>query len=89
VLSDWLFRMPALHLAEAAAIGGSRVWLYGLRWGIGPRGASHGLNTLLVFGTTDVYGEVTAGPAALARTQQLARTIRADHLAFAATGDPG
>jgi para-nitrobenzyl esterase len=90
VLSDWLFRMPALHLAEAAAIGGSRVWLYELRWGFGPRGASHGLDTLLVFGTTDVYGEVTAaGPAALARTQQLSRTIRADHLAFAANGDPG
>jgi para-nitrobenzyl esterase len=58
VLSHWLFRMPALHLAEAAAIGGSRVWLYELRWGFGPRGASHGLDILLVFGTTDVYGEV-------------------------------
>ncbi len=52
--------------------------------------ASHGLDTLLVFGTTDIHGEVTAaGPAALARTRQLSRTIRADHLAFAATGDPG
>jgi para-nitrobenzyl esterase len=90
VLSDWLYRMPALHLAEAAAAGGARVWLYELRWGFGPFGASHGLDTLLVFGTTDVRGEVTAaGPAALARTRQLAETMRADHLVFAATGDPG
>ncbi len=66
------------------------MWLYALLWGFGPHGASHGLDTLLVFGTTDVRGEVTAaGPAALARTGQLSRTIRADHLAFATTGDPG
>ena len=89
-LSDWLFRIPALHLAESADRGGARAWLYELRWGFGPRGASHGLDTLLVFGTTDVHGEVTAaGPAALAQARQLSRTIRADHLAFAATGDPG
>jgi para-nitrobenzyl esterase len=89
-LSDWLFRMPALHLAEAAEIGGARVWFYELRWGFGPHGASHGLDTLLVFGTTDIEGEVTAaGPAALAETEQLSRTIRADHLAFAGSGDPG
>ena len=90
VLSDWLFRMPALHLAEAADRGGARVWLYELRWGFGPRGASHGLDTLLVFGTTDVVGEVTAaGPAALAECRQLSQTIRAEHLAFATVGDPG
>lgn len=89
-LSDWLYRMPALHLAEAADRGGARVWLYELRWGFGPWGASHGLDTLLVFGTTDVHGEVTtAGPTALAQTRQLSQTIRADHLAFATTGDPG
>jgi len=90
VLSDWLFRMPALHLAEAADRGGARVWLYELRWGFGPYGASHALDTLLLFGTTDVHGEVTtAGPTALAEARQLSQAIRADHLAFARTGDPG
>jgi para-nitrobenzyl esterase len=90
VLADWLYRMPALHLAEAADIGGARVWLYELLWGFGPLGASHALDTLLVFGTTDVHGEVTAaGPAVLGATRQLSQTIRADHLAFTTTGNPG
>lgn len=89
-LSDWLFRMPALHLAEAADVGGARVWLYELCWGFGPHGASHGLDTVLLFGTTDVTGEVTAaGPAAVAAAEQLSQRIRAEHLTFATTGDPG
>jgi para-nitrobenzyl esterase len=82
-LSDWLYRMPALHLAEAADLGGARVWLYKLCWGFGPHGASHGLDTLLVFGTADLDGEVTtAGPAAVAATEQLSQLIRAEHLAL-------
>jgi para-nitrobenzyl esterase len=90
VLSDWLYRMPALHLAEAADLGGARVWLYELGWGFGPNGASHGLDTLLLFGTADVDGEVTtAGPAAVAASEQLSQLIRAEHLAFVTTGDPG
>jgi para-nitrobenzyl esterase len=56
-LSDWLYRMAALHLAEAAENGGARVWLYELCWGFGPPGASHGLDTLLVFGTVDADEE--------------------------------
>jgi para-nitrobenzyl esterase len=89
-LSDWMYRMPALHLAEAADRGGARVWLYELRWGFGPRGASHGLDTLLLFGTTDVEGEVSAaGPVPLAEARRLSDVIRADHLAFATAGDPG
>lgn len=89
-LADWLFRMPTLHLAEAAHAGGARVWLSELRWGFGAQGASHGLDTLLVFGTADVTGEVTAaGPAALERARQLSRVMRAEHLTFAASGDPG
>ena len=89
-LSDWLFRMPALHLAEAADQGGTPVWLYELRWGYGAQGASHSLDTLLVFGTTDIDGEVSAaGPAALTAARQLSTVMRAEHLAFAASGDPG
>jgi para-nitrobenzyl esterase len=89
-LSDWLYRMPALHLAEAAQTGGARVWLYELCCGFGPRGASHGLDTLLVFATVDVNGEVTAaGPAAVAQAEELSAFMRAEHLAFVTDGDPG
>lgn len=89
-LSDWLYRMPALHLAEAADTGGAKLWLYELCWGFGPHGASHGLDTLLLFGTADMNGEVTAaGPAAVAAAEGLSHRIRAAHVAFAATGDPG
>ena len=90
VLADWLFRMPTLHFAEAAHAGGARVWLYELGWGFGPQGASHGLDTLLVFGTTDIEGEVTAaGPAAVEEARRLSRVMRDEYIAFAATGDPG
>lgn len=89
-LSDWLFRMPALHLAEAAHAGGARVWLYELCWGFGTPGASHTLDTLLLFGTTHIdTGLTEAGPDAMAQARQLSELIRFEHLSFAATGDPG
>jgi para-nitrobenzyl esterase len=82
--------MPALHLAEAAHAGGARVWLYELCWGFGAAGASHGLDTLLVFGTAHIdTGLTAAGPEAMARASRLSGLIRSEHLAFAATGDLG
>jgi para-nitrobenzyl esterase len=89
-MSDWLWRMPALHLAEAAHAGGSRVWLYELCWGFNSLGASHSLDTLLVFGTADIEtGLTAAGPDAVAQAQQLSGLMRAEHLSFATTGHPG
>ncbi len=89
-LSDWLFRMPALHLAEAAHTGGARVWLYELRWGFGPAGASHSLDTLLVFGTAHIDTGLTAtDPDTQAEARKLSHAIQSEHLCFAATGDPG
>ena len=89
-MSDWLWRMPALHLAEAAHAGGARVWLYELCWGFNSLGASHSLDTLLVFGTTEIETGLTeAGPDAVAQAQRLSGLMRAEHLSFAATGNPG
>ncbi|MFC4950483.1 carboxylesterase/lipase family protein [Pseudonocardia sp. GCM10023141] len=89
-LSDWLFRMAAVHLAEAAHAGGARVWLYELCWGFGDAGASHGLDTLLVFGTAHINTGLTeAGPDVLAQAHRLSRLMRAEHVSFAATGEPG
>ena len=90
VLADWLMRMPTAHLADALHAGGAAVWMSELCWGFGPQGASHGLDTLLVFGTADVNGEITAaGPAECATAEHLSELMRAEYLAFAATGDPG
>jgi para-nitrobenzyl esterase len=89
-MSDWLWRMPALHLAEAAHTGGARVWLYELCWGFNSLGASHGLDTLLVFGTAEIEtGLPEAGPDVVAQARRLSGLMRAEHLSFAATGDPG
>jgi para-nitrobenzyl esterase len=50
--SDWLFRMPSLHLADAAHAGGGPVWFYELDWSFNSEeGASHCLDFLLIFGT--------------------------------------
>ncbi|RJQ75677.1 carboxylesterase/lipase family protein [Pseudonocardiaceae bacterium YIM PH 21723] len=89
-LSDWLFRMPALHLAEAAHAGGADVRLSELTWGFGGHGASHTLDTLLVFGTAHIgTGLTAAGPEIVEQARQLSALMRSEYLLFAATGDPG
>ena len=54
VHSDWLFRMPTLHLAEAQTAAGGRAHVYELTWPApgmgGVLGACHGLDVPLVFG---------------------------------------
>jgi len=54
VRSDWLFRMPSLHLAEAQLEAGGVAYLCELTWpapGMGNGlGACHGLDVPLVFG---------------------------------------
>jgi para-nitrobenzyl esterase len=86
VLSDWLFRMPSLHLAERAAEQAS-VYFYELAWS-GVLGACHGLDVPLVF------GNLTAGlPATLindlAAAEAVSAQMRAAWIAFATGGDPG
>jgi len=84
VLSDWLFRMPLLHLAERAA---AAVHFYELTWS-GVLGACHGLDVPLVF------GNLTSGlPATLiddlAAAEAVSAHMRAAWIAFATSGDPG
>jgi len=83
ILSDWMFRMPSLRLAERAATA----WFYELTWS-GALGACHGLDVPLVFGT------LTSGtPAALiddfAAAEKVSGQMRSAWIAFATTGDPG
>jgi para-nitrobenzyl esterase len=86
VLSDWLFRMPSLHLAERAVEQAS-VHFYELTWS-GVLGACHGLDVPLVF------GNLSSGlPAALINdlvaAEAVSAQMRAAWIAFATSGDPG
>ncbi|MFG1646278.1 carboxylesterase/lipase family protein [Amycolatopsis sp. NPDC049252] len=93
VHSDWLFRMPSLHLAEAHVAAGGRAHLYELTWpapGMGGAfGACHGLDVPLVFGNLDrgrpalLIGQDTA------EAEVLSARMRAAWTAFATHGDPG
>ena len=93
VRSDWLFRMPSLHLAEAQLEARGQAYLYELTWpapGMGGIfGACHGLDVPLVF------GNLTAGqPAALIgvptpEAVAVSTQMRTAWTAFATTGDPG
>ncbi|NVI90249.1 carboxylesterase/lipase family protein [Actinomadura sp. BRA 177] len=88
VHSDWLFRMPTLHLAEAQAAAGGRVHLYELAWRGGPLGACHALDVPLV------WGNLTGGMADPLISDQrqaaaLSAKIRTAWTAFAETGTPG
>ena len=93
VRSDWLFRMPSLHLAEAQLEAGGVAYLYELTWPApgmgGVLGACHGLDVPLVFGNLAagqpamLIGDPTPEAAALSDQMRLAWT------AFATNGDPG
>lgn len=94
VKSDWLFRMPSLHLATTQIAGGGRAHLYELTWPApgmgGVLGACHGLDIPLVFGNLDrgqpaaLFGDPPS-PAA----EELSTRMRTAWTSFAAHGDPG
>jgi para-nitrobenzyl esterase len=94
VNSDWLFRMPTLHLAQAQAAAGGRVHLFELTWpapGMGGAfGACHGLDVPLVFGNLG-RGQpaVLIGKDPSGEAEALSTRMRAAWTAFAAHGDPG
>jgi para-nitrobenzyl esterase len=92
--SDWLFRMPSLHLAEAQVTGGGRAHLYELAWAApgmgGVLGACHGLDVPLIF------GNLTAGQPAMllgqpptAEAVALSAEMRSAWTRFAVDGEPG
>jgi para-nitrobenzyl esterase len=90
--SDWLFRMPTLHLAQAHAMSGGTTYLYELtaQAPAGPFGASHALDVPLVFGA---YGEgisaILTGPQPPAEFIALGDLMRREWLEFATCGNPG
>lgn len=94
VHSDWLFRMPSIHLADARTAAGGRVHVYELTWAApgmgGVLGACHGLDVPLVFGNLHrgqpamLIGE-TPSP----EGDALSARMRSAWVSFAAHGEPG
>ena len=92
--SDWLFRMPSLHLAEAQVAGGGRVHVYELAWPApgmgGVLGACHGLDVPLVFGNLD-RGQPAAllGSPPSPEARAVSDRMQAAWVALATGGVPG
>jgi para-nitrobenzyl esterase len=91
VNSDWLFRMPTLHLAQAHAAAGGRTFLYQVSYPAseGGLGACHGIDVPLVFGVYQGIGRMLFGPEPPASAIALGDLMRSQWAAFAANGDPG
>jgi para-nitrobenzyl esterase len=91
VNSDWLFRMPTLHLAQAHAAGGGRTFLYQVSYPAseGDLGACHAIEVPLVFGVWEGLGQLLFGPEPPASAVALGAEMRARWTAFARDGDPG
>jgi para-nitrobenzyl esterase len=92
VFSDWLFRMPTLHLAQAHAVSGGTTYLYELtaQAPAGPFGACHALDVPLVFGAYGGgIGAILTGDNPPAEFVALGDTMRREWLSFATAGVPG
>jgi para-nitrobenzyl esterase len=90
--SDWLFRMPTLHLAQAHAMSGGTTYLYELAAAApaGQFGACHALDVPLVFGSySDGIGLMLTGAEPPAGFVALGDLMRREWLSFAACGSPG
>ncbi|MFJ4650505.1 carboxylesterase/lipase family protein [Nocardia sp. NPDC088792] len=94
ILSDALFRMPALWCAEAAAETGTGTYLYEFAWPSpardGALGACHGLDVPFTFDTP--HGPLAAdliGRQVPPDFTDLSTAMRDAFAAFATTGDPG
>jgi para-nitrobenzyl esterase len=94
VHSDWLFRMPTVHLAQAQVTAGGRAHLFELTWPApgmgGVFGACHGLDVPLVFGNlSSGRPALLIGEGPSAEAEALSTRMRAAWTAFATHGDPG
>jgi para-nitrobenzyl esterase len=88
VCSDFVYRMPTLHIAQAHASGGGTTYLYEFCFATSAIGAAHTTEIPMVFGTLDspigsaLYG---SSPHAEAVSREMSGAWRA----FATDGAPG
>jgi para-nitrobenzyl esterase len=92
VQSDWLFRMPSLHLAAAHFAGGGEAHLYELTYPApasdGMLGACHALDVPLVFGTLPAAPDFF-GASPPQEAVEVSSRMRAAWTSMATDGDPG
>lgn len=94
VNSDWLFRMPSAHLAQANAETGAPTYLFERAYTVprhdGILGAPHSADHPLVFGNLSggIADRYYVQPVA-AETDRLGRRMRRAWASFAHHGDPG
>jgi para-nitrobenzyl esterase len=94
VLTDWWVRVPAVRLADAHAPAPAGTFMYEFAWASpafgGRLGACHALEMPFVFDTLDLErGQMMGGALGEEPPQQLADTMHAAWVRFAAEGDPG
>jgi len=87
--TDWMFRVPVLHLAQTHAAAGGRTFLYDLSYQGGTMGACHGLDIPLVFGVYREMGQFVLGSPPPESAVALGDLMRTEWVAFATSGDPG
>jgi para-nitrobenzyl esterase len=94
VLTDAIFRIPAIRLVEARENAASPTYQYLFSWPSsafdGALGSCHALEIPFVFGVLGNPGaEMIFGGAASTELEELAAQMQHAWLAFARTGDPG
>jgi para-nitrobenzyl esterase len=91
IVTDWFFRLPAIRLAEARVSHGEPAYMYEFAWPSpqfgGRLGACHALELAFVF--DNLHQDANKALVGLAGPQELASTMHAAWVAFAAGGDPG
>lgn len=90
-LTDWMFRIPAIRLAERQVAAGGRAHVYEFTWSTdlfdGRLGAAHAMEIPFTFDTLDSFGgTLLAGSDA---PQGLADEMHAAWVAFVRDGTPG
>ncbi|MDT5015569.1 MAG: para-nitrobenzyl esterase [Mycobacterium sp.] len=88
VCSDFVYRMPTLHIARAHAAAGGTTFLYEFCFDASPIGSAHTAEIPLVFGTLgSPVGKALYGTSPEA--DAVSREMRDAWRSFATNGDPG
>ncbi|HEX4921383.1 MAG TPA: carboxylesterase family protein, partial [Candidatus Bathyarchaeia archaeon] len=91
IVTDWIYRLPAIRLAEAHTPGSGRTYMYEFAWKspqfAGQLGSCHTLELPFVFDNLDKQG--LEGLLGTHPPQQVAEAMHAAWVAFATSGNPG